>query len=329
MKKTFDYLALTAILLLIGLSVFAAFLGAARAQVFFNSIPLTVYWLVSVILIFATIISFKKIRKPALFLIHIGIILIILGSILASEKGHILRSKLFGVVKPQKSQMTIYQEQSSNELYEEKQNQRCRLPFEIRLNKFIVENYPSYLTIRLSNKILKAPVDVGSEFAVNDVISKIKIVRTFENFKITFDGNGNMIPIDSNKPGRNPAVELEITKNDGTVSRHFVYELFKGHTQADEQYHITYHRPIKDFISKVDIIENGEVIKSGNIEVNHPLHFAGFHFYQNSYDDKRHQYTVLEVVSDTGLNIVYIGFACLSLGIFLYFWFVEARRIWK
>lgn len=330
MKKIIDYLALTAILLLIALSVFAAFIGATKARNFFNSIPLSSFWFFIIILLFAAIASFHKIRKPALFLIHIGIALIIIGSITASEKGHLVRSKLFGLVKPRKSQMMIYQGQSSNEIYEKSQNQRYRLPFQIKLNKFIVENYPSYLLIHLAdNKTIKTPAVVGSEYILNATISKIKIIKVFKNFKIALDENGQTIPIDSNAPGRNPAIELEITKKDGTVFSQFVFELFKGHTHAEEQYHITYHTPIKDYISKADVIKNDKIIMSADIEVNRPLHYAGFHFYQSSYDNKEHQYTILDVVSDTGLNIVYAGFGAMCLGIFWYFWFVRGERLWK
>lgn len=38
------------------------------------------------------------------------------------------------------------------------------------------------------------------------------------------------------------------------------------------------------------------------------------------------EYTILMVVSDAGLNIVYSGYAMLIVGVFLHFW---GRRLWS
>jgi hypothetical protein len=62
------------------------------------------------------------------------------------------------------------------------------------------------------------------------------------------------------------------------------------------------------------------------IEVNHPLHWGGYSFYQSSYDAEREAYTVLSVVSDSGLMAVYLGMALLSIGAFYRFWVWAA---WK
>ena len=43
-KRAMLWAALIAIILLVLLSIYGAFLGAERAQAFFNSLPLAVYW---------------------------------------------------------------------------------------------------------------------------------------------------------------------------------------------------------------------------------------------------------------------------------------------
>ena len=229
MKKLIYYSTLLLIPTLTGLSVYGAFLGTERAHNLFNSVPLIVYWFTTVIVIIAGVFSFKKRCRPSLFLIHVGIVLIFLGSMLSSEKGHAVSRRLFKREKPVQSQMIIYEGQSSNELYDPSKMQVFQLPFEIRLNDFILERYP----------------------------------------------------------------------DDGSA---------------------------KDYISKVDVIKNGDVIQSANIEVNYPLHIGGFHFYQSGYDVEQHQYTILKVVSDAGLNVVLGGYAVLCIGIFWYFWFVRLRH---
>ncbi len=65
-----------------------------------------------------------------------------------------------------------------------------------------------------------------------------------------------------------------------------------------------------------------------NIEVNHPLSFGGYHFYQHSYDAEAGQYTVLMVVSNTGLAVVYAGYWMLCIGVIWHLWLrhIVARR---
>lgn len=82
---------------------------------------------------------------------------------------------------------------------------------------------------------------------------------------------------------------------------------------------------IKDYKSDLVVQEEGQTVASKTIEVNDPLHYSGYHFYQSSYDDKAGRYTVLSVSSDSGLVLVYIGFALMVGGTFWLFWF---KPIW-
>jgi cytochrome c biogenesis protein ResB len=89
-----------------------------------------------------------------------------------------------------------------------------------------------------------------------------------------------------------------------------------------KDFRIEFYKPesVRDCISDVQVVKNGNVVAEKSIEVNHPLHFGGYHFYQNSYDAEGHKYTVLSVVSDTGLNFVYAGYLALGIGVFWHFW---------
>lgn len=78
--------------------------------------------------------------------------------------------------------------------------------------------------------------------------------------------------------------------------------------------------PIKDYKSRLAVSDEGIEVVEKVIEVNDPLHYGGYHFYQHSYDDKHGQYTVLFVKSDTGLWSVYAGFALLCAGVFWVGW---------
>lgn len=89
-----------------------------------------------------------------------------------------------------------------------------------------------------------------------------------------------------------------------------------------KDFRIEYYKPesVRDYISDVQVIKDGNVVAEKSIEVNHPLHFGGYHFYQSSFDTQAHRYIVLSVVSDTGLNLVYAGYLALGIGVFWHFW---------
>ncbi|GAG57338.1 unnamed protein product, partial [marine sediment metagenome] len=80
---------------------------------------------------------------------------------------------------------------------------------------------------------------------------------------------------------------------------------------------------IKDYKSDLIVQEEGRTVAEKTIEVNGPLHYGGYHFYQSSYgqDQKGRWYTALAVSSDSGLSLVYIGFALMVGGMFWLFWF--------
>ncbi len=84
---------------------------------------------------------------------------------------------------------------------------------------------------------------------------------------------------------------------------------------------------ISDYKSELVVQDEGYTVAEKTIEVNDPLHYGGYHFYQSSYgqDKKGRWYSVLSVSSDSGLALVYIGFALMVGGMFWLFWF---KSIW-
>ncbi|HCO93775.1 MAG TPA: hypothetical protein DIU00_07485, partial [Phycisphaerales bacterium] len=147
----------------------------------------------------------------------------------------------------------------------------------------------------------------------------VKIIKAYENFKIGMQ-EGNSVPFDDPSPGSNPALEVQIAELGGQTSTQYVFERFPGHSHDRDKFLLSYHRVISDYISELQIIEDGKVVAEKDIEVNHPLRFGGYHFYQSSYDDKAGQYTVLQVVSDTGLYVVYAGYWMLCSGVIWHMW---------
>jgi len=198
------------------------------------------------------------------------------------------------------------------------------LPFSVHLNDFRLEHYKPgsivvYLPDDTTHRIL---VETGSEHNLGPEVGKVKIVRTFERFRLVMEDNQREA-IDAPDGEPMPALEVIIERPDGSQLKRYVFEPSQGYMYQDN-FQMSYLRIISDYISKLQIIENNKVVAEKDIEVNHPLHYGGYHFYQHSYDAEAGQYTVLAVTSDTGLALVYAGYLMLCIGVFWQLWL---RRI--
>ncbi len=327
-RSAMMWTALTLIILLIFLSIYGAFVGAERAKSFFNSLPLAVYWLTLTLLLIIGIIVFHRlVSVPGLLLIHVGCILVLAGSIWGSQAGHKLAKRLFGIDKIPTSRMVIYEGRSENLVVLENGEQIKELPFAIKLKDFQIEYYkPDFLLIQTrQGKTWRIPVEIGKESSLGNDFGTVKILRAFENFKIKNEGDEH-VPYDDPQPGYNPALQVQIKSPAGDVITRYIFERFPGHIHPEDKFILRYRRVISDYVSELQIIEDNKVVAEKNIEVNHPLHFGGYHFYQHSYDAQAGQYTILTVVSDTGLNLVYAGYLMLLVGVFWHFWLSEFRR---
>lgn len=320
-RRAVMWVALVLVILLIILSIYGAFLGSYRAKSFFNSPALSAYWLAFMALLIAAFVAFRRlIRLPGLLLIHAGCIFILAGSLWGSGAGLKIKNQLFGTDKIQTGQMAILEGDAKNRITLEDSNQIRELPFHIKLKDFRIEYYkPEYLEIQTSQGWGKIPVEIGSVWSIGPDFGTITIVKVFENFKISIDGDSKTI-IDDPQAGYNPALEVRIKNPDGSVTTRYVFERFPGYIYPEDKFLLRYHKSVRDYISDIQVIKDGNVVAEKAIEVNHPLHFGGYHFYQSSYDTQAHRYTVLSVVSDTGLNIVYAGYMILGIGVFWHFW---------
>jgi len=323
LRRAVMWIGLTLIILLVFLSIYGAFIGAERAKSFVNRLPLVVYWSAFLLLLIVALVVFRRlVRVPGLLLIHLGCIFILAGAMWSSEAGHKVQKRLFGIDKIPAGQMTIYERHSHNHVTLEN-DMIQELPFSIALKDFQIEYYkPAYLYIQTRDgQGWKIPVEIGAEFPLGPELGTVKILRTFENFKITIEGESRKI-IDDPQPGFNPALEVQIKYPDGNVATRYAFdpEHFPGHIYPGDRFLLSYRRVISDYVSRLRIIEDERIVAEKDIEVNHPLSFGGYHFYQHQYDAEAGQYTVLMVVSNTGLAVVYAGYWMLCIGVFWHLW---------
>jgi hypothetical protein len=332
------WIAMAFIAMLFFLSVFGAFLGPKKAKAFFNSIPLAVFWLTFIILLLVGIGLFRRLlRVPALLLIHAGCVVVLAGALWSSVGTHQLRQKLlktdnspfglirilkvvFGSNKIPSGYMQIFEGHSDNRVISEDEQIR-ELPFYIGLKDFRIEHYkPDYLYIQSrQGDYWRCPVEIGAEYVLSSKYGTIKILRVFENFKIQIKGE-DRIAIDDPGPGYNAALQVQVNSPDGQVTTRYVFERFPGHMNPDDELLFNYQRVISEYISELQVIRDGKVVAAKDIQVNHPLHYGGYHFYQQDYDHQAGRYTVLEVTSDSGLVSIYAGYLMLCIGLCWHFW---------
>ncbi|TFG42203.1 MAG: hypothetical protein E4H48_04985 [Syntrophobacterales bacterium] len=113
-----------------------------------------------------------------------------------------------------------------------------------------------------------------------------------------------------------------------------------GHDHGDQAHHslprdtrlylVRPRGPIKDWKSSLAIVEEGRHVAHKVIELNHPLHYGGYHFYQYAFQSDtrsgRWTYSTIHVRSDSGMIPVYVGFFLLCAGVFWQFWL---RPTWR
>jgi hypothetical protein len=81
--------------------------------------------------------------------------------------------------------------------------------------------------------------------------------------------------------------------------------------------------PIEQFISRVQVRENGKPLFEKLIMMNAPLKYKGYTLYQSGYDSEAgdaSRYSVLAVKRDPGVWFVYAGFGMLTLGLVIVFY---------
>jgi len=72
---------------------------------------------------------------------------------------------------------------------------------------------------------------------------------------------------------------------------------------------------VRDYLSVLSVIENGQKVLTKTIEVNVPLHYGGLSFYQNDYRPDDPTFSGFQVVKDPGVWLVYLGLLLNAAGV--------------
>jgi hypothetical protein len=123
-----------------------------------------------------------------------------------------------------------------------------------------------------------------------------------------------------------PSVTVSISDGSGSRTERLLLDGSEG-SSPDGRVRLLYAQAAatpEEFISTVELIENGQVAKRAEIKVNWPLTHRGYTLYQQSYEMgspvKSRWVSVLEVSRDPGLVVAYIGFVALMAGVCFVFY---------
>ncbi|GEM_PF-2439025 len=193
------------------------------------------------------------------------------------------------------------------------------LGFTLRLEDFRIERYEDtvkQLVVfeRPDGTRLKADadqeglLDLGKGF-------RARILRVLPDAWVDDEGR---LHNRSDQP-ENPAVEVEIAWKGGKETRVAFSRFPEFHGSKKKSgvkvFFMSGGGMPKAYISEVEILEEGVPVQSGRIEVNDPLRYGGYLFYQSDYEmGSGPPRSVFQVVKDPACEVAYAGFILLMLG---------------
>ncbi len=237
-------------------------------------------------------------------LIHAGLVIVILG-------GFGSRFLRFEAQLPLRAGSESDRVYAGNAVYQ--------MPFSVKLESFRLDYYgepAGMVTVMDADGSRDYPVEEGSVISLPERGAEIKVLRLARDFGL----NAKNEVTDKSPYWHNPAARLEISLG-GKKKTLWFFAKFPGMHRAELPFHVFYrleNADIKNFTSAVLVRPEGGEAFSAEISVNKPLRAMGYTIYQSSYDPAEASYSLLTVTRDRGLWAVYLGFAALLAGIFLW-----------
>lgn len=222
----------------------------------------------------------------------------------------------------------LYEGRPTNVAYDA-QEREIPLPFTLTLRKFEMDTFAPTLAVVTLNPKAPKGMDVapGSKFVeagMRETIQGHKVeVLEYLPKAVLAGENWRAVPWKSAAP----AAKVRVTGPDGKAKVDWVssgsIETSSAMVPLGENTALVMPEPRpKRFHSKVEITEKGAKREVG-IEVNQKATVAGYDLYQLSYDETlgaASPYSVIEVVRDRGIPVVYLGMILMSLGAILHLW---------
>ena len=242
----------------------------------------------------------------------------------------VLTAGVLGTGDLQRLTINLY-ENKANLWATDVHNKKIELPFAFYLKDFKMEEYPPKIAM-VDNKSGKIVINDGKNMFLIEADKKYN----FESYEVKIEqyfpssvkvGADKYVPV--NEQGSVPSAKIKVTDfKNGVVktawiscgSFRFPFEGLK----IDENFSMVMTIPEpKKFSSDLDILtQEGERFPV-RLEVNKPFEYDGWEIYQLSYDEKMGKssdMSVIELVRDPWLPVIYFGIFMMIFGAVYMFW---------
>ena len=322
-RRTLLALATLLLLALAALAIYAAFLGSQRASQFFNSLPLTAFWTaLAALLLLGFAIFPRLLRQPGLLAMHLGATLILLGAMWGSDRAHQWRKQFLKSDKIPHASLIILQGQTENLLLDPQDPNLplATLPFSLALNEFWIDYHWSPATLHLRHtdgRTWSLPAQPGRSLDLPDNLPTITVQRLFHSLTV------RDTPIDAPRGRPNPAAFVHLHYPTGQAATAYVFPHASPHAKPDPNLAIILHlqpQAPSNFFAELVILDPQRHNQFPFLlEVNRPLHYGGYRFFQSDYGylDNGRPYTILTVTSDSGQTLIYAALAAHLLAFLL------------
>ena len=263
-------------------------------------------------LCFALLNRFNKLnlRNFIFILNHLGILIIVIG--LGFGSGDISKHTL----KISKNDFTWKTTQG---------NAETELPFAFKLIDFKLENFPTKIGIinNQTDKIIKGNDKIILTGQDSIIHFKGKTIRLKKHFKNSIQFGENFHPV--NETGSCPAAFIEIEDENNKKQTAWISRGSHLHPSVllpiDSSYTLAMLEPeAKSYKSDISVYFKSGDIQKYTIEVNKPVHINGWDIYQTDYNKELGEwsdYSIIEMVRDPWLNVIYFGVFLMLIGVVL------------
>ena len=257
-----------------------------------------------------------ELRKLGYIVSHLGLWIVIFGA-------------NFGSSQLLRLQMEVTEGDIRNTAYDINTNTKYQMPFAIKLNDFVLEEYKPKLAI-VNNQTGKLLKGNGKNIILVDTTKNQQLLDwkiNIEEYIYSSAKAGNRYYFINERGAAPSALVNAITKSGDTISgwigcgsHNRPYESLK---LTNELSLIMLFPEPKKFTSKIEILQPNGTHQNIELQVNEPIKVAGWKIYQLSYDSELGRWSdvsVFEIVRDPWLPVVYIGIFLMLIGAVYMFW---------
>ncbi len=328
-KQSLGWITLALLFGGVGLSIFSAFLGADRSKLLFASGPMFVLWLLFFLVLVAGLVFFPSLRRcPGLLGLHLGPLLILIGGLVNSERGHCW----FYPETVRWSYLPLRVGQTAAETRESSLRRGVgELPFQVRLDAFEVERYPP----DDPDPVLKYGL-LSHDPMTHRTEWQARALAGWEAGPVDLPGTPLRMTVRSmgGEDAEHSFAEIDVAMGDlrrshrlvcepgerfGRVALSTLFPEAEGLPPGASLFLLVPEPPVRQYRSTLTFIDGDDEV-SAQAWVNRPVRFGGYHFYQYAWGEEPELHTILLVVSRAGTPVYFSGLVLVVFGTVWRFW---------